>query len=333
MKNGKVEFYRFVFSLVVVCRHFRTYILDNIGNYFNDMANFSVEFFFILSGFLMAMNVAKKHEIKDEKIIADDSFLFLIKKYKNIGYKFLISFVIFFVCYCITKDITRIKDIGELALRVLPNFFLLDRVGWTKLSFNTPIWYLSAMFVSMIIIYPLCRKSDIFFKQGTLFIGIVIIGITTQYHGNLADTKSLMYDSFYLGFFKGFGELCLGVFAYHVYSYVKNIELTIFGKTLFTAFESLIFITIIYICIFVNYEYLNTPTLILVIMLVISAFCDNYTSNLFNNKVVFFLGKVSTSIYLSHYSIVILDKYIAKTYDWSVYANNRTLMIALMVIC
>ena len=61
MKNRALEFYRFLFSIVIVLYHYRSQVYDG----FLPSGYISVEFFFILSGFLMTAGLYKYIEDKD----------------------------------------------------------------------------------------------------------------------------------------------------------------------------------------------------------------------------------------------------------------------------
>ena len=65
MKNNLIELYRFIFILCICIGHFFANYNNILGikiNFF-ERGYLSVEFFFILSGFLFALKIDKNHNI------------------------------------------------------------------------------------------------------------------------------------------------------------------------------------------------------------------------------------------------------------------------------
>ena len=84
-KNGKIEFFRFVFSIYVVLFHIEKGFsgLPKYGKTvdfsFFAHGSISVEFFFLVSGFLMAKSIYKKISTAEEpyKFTASEGLAFL----------------------------------------------------------------------------------------------------------------------------------------------------------------------------------------------------------------------------------------------------------------
>ena len=81
-RNGWIELFRFVFALLIVFYH-GTAFLPADSNFLRcTNGAIAVEFFFILSGFLMAKSAKRK--LRENAPIGLDSARFIIKKYASI---------------------------------------------------------------------------------------------------------------------------------------------------------------------------------------------------------------------------------------------------------
>lgn len=59
-RNGSIELYRFLFALVIMVRHIKPLFVSNGYNRLFGRGALGVEFFFIVSGYLMAKNAAAR---------------------------------------------------------------------------------------------------------------------------------------------------------------------------------------------------------------------------------------------------------------------------------
>lgn len=59
-KNGEIEFLRFVFACIIVIHHSSNFLFG--GNWIFQWGSFSVEFYFIVSGYLMMNSIEKRRE-------------------------------------------------------------------------------------------------------------------------------------------------------------------------------------------------------------------------------------------------------------------------------
>lgn len=91
MRVKSIEFWRLIFAISIVLCH-SMYLPTNKNGINLHVNSLAVEFFFILSGFLMARSVLtnKKSDIKVPSL-GEDTIVFLKKKLKPIYIIFLIS--------------------------------------------------------------------------------------------------------------------------------------------------------------------------------------------------------------------------------------------------
>ena len=142
-KNGKVEFMRFVFSVIIILFHchrtldFEYWMIGDYGIAALDRGYFGVEFFFLITGFLMAKSIfAKRGRIAsgvDAPVdLGSQSFRYFIRKYMSIFPYHVISFSVLIVVRMFTREIWgRIDDILQFFFDSIPEFFFLQKFGFT----------------------------------------------------------------------------------------------------------------------------------------------------------------------------------------------------------
>lgn len=151
-RNGAIDFWKFVFSLVIVSFH--TFFVTN-GN-INGMqpfirGNTSVQFFFLVSGFLMAQSSCKVIESSDRNNLGQNTFIFIKRKIKGLFPEFAIAWVLAFI-------VMHLADRTFTTVEIIKDFFngiwelcLLRMSGLAGYRANTVTWYISAMILAMLI--------------------------------------------------------------------------------------------------------------------------------------------------------------------------------------
>ena len=77
---GEMEFWRFLFSIIIVLHHSRNLVGNSNALFFNGA--YGVEFFFILSGYLLMQSIDRMKASAGS--IGKDTFLFIKKKYLSL---------------------------------------------------------------------------------------------------------------------------------------------------------------------------------------------------------------------------------------------------------
>lgn len=102
-KNGELEFFRFLFSIIIVLHHSRYLVGDK--NCVLLGGALAVEFFFILSGCLMAQSIEEERiHHADTSYIGKDTFLFLKRKVKGFFPQILFAWITAFIVTAIASD-------------------------------------------------------------------------------------------------------------------------------------------------------------------------------------------------------------------------------------
>ena len=151
-RNNLVELARFLFSLLVVGYHVQMTWAGNKLSIFEGGA-LAVEFFFLISGYFLARSIERIGTSDDKLLPATGKFMW--GKIKGI----LPVHIVAIVGILIAILATRLNTAGEMIVNGLPSVFLVHMaVVWNSsfdLALIVPEWYLSAMLVTMLFMFPL----------------------------------------------------------------------------------------------------------------------------------------------------------------------------------
>ena len=223
-RNGEIDLLRFLFSIIIVFFHF---------NEFYDFGIFArgdifVEFFFIVTGFLMAKSAEKLARSKEQftqKEIADSTWKFTFNKVKTI-FSYYISVVLIqlIVRYVIMRG-SDLRTIVVGLFRSLPTFTLsfFGLIYVDDVSFyvgNT--WFLSAMFIAILILFPLMLKAyDHSVKILFPLLGMFLLGYIYTRYGTIVIWANWM-GYCYVGILRAVAEIAIGAFLYFLSCVIRE---------------------------------------------------------------------------------------------------------------
>lgn len=310
-RNGKIEFYRFYFCIAVLLFHAGKYIIGEPS--FNngiDLSLFShgamsCEFFFLVSGFLMAKLIYKKQTAEENGNVitsekkASEYIGFIRKKYLDIFPQHFVAFVLSFAILVIIKKFNFVGII-KFGLDSIPNLFLIQMTGVNFSNPNHVEWYISCMFIALLIVYPICRKWYYQFTRYFSWLSALLILGYIIHSGGCLTGVSAWEGICYRSVLRAIAEISLGTTAFEISRYISLKKWEGRNKALLTVFELLCFCGIvIYMILTFKREY-EIYALAMIFVVVILGFSGvTYGANSFNNKICYFLGKISLPIYLA----------------------------------
>lgn len=234
-RNGMIDLMRFILTCSVVMIHLITgYLKERIG--FLRGGTIAVEFFFVLSGFLLAASADRAN--KDQPLWQ--------ATWKTMKGKVCGIWPVWIVALgarMVTKIITGNMGLGKIRLMVeesTSGYLMLTQLGLIDNAAIKFSWYIPVMLLCSLALYPvLFRKRKEF--TYTLAPLVTIFGLTYMFKA----TGSLFTRNVWIGFtwsatVRGLCEMCLGVIAYEASAWMKNRfsgKLTKTGRTLFTVLE------------------------------------------------------------------------------------------------
>lgn len=301
MKNGKIEFARFAFSFLIMVYHIFEKMLPGDFRVFGDFLAFQngwfgVEFFFVVSGFLMASTAFKKQ--KENLTIGKNTAHFLGKKLMAVLPYHLIVFPVSFIFLCFSKKVDFMNFIG-LIVETLPNLLFIQRSGLFIKDVLGVEWYISEMLFAMLILYPVCcRYYDRFTKTIAPVLSVLIIGYLIKTTGTLGGSAewSVLVSKTLL---RAIAEICAGVFVFEVCRNFNKLKFKKSDKLFLTILEIFSYAMILVYFVYDFPDSYSGTFFIFVCLAVCLSFSEvTYGMKLFNNKFVYYLGSLSLPLYL-----------------------------------
>jgi len=285
MKYRSIDAIRGIFALLIVWHH----LCPIMGIPYNmDFGNTIVLFFFILSGFHIAINWKDK--------IQDHYKDFIIKRCSKIFPIQWLMTLLFVIC-----------GINMVSIWAIPFHFTLTQslIPFWEINFtiNAPSWFLSSLFICYLvvpIILNFVNKNKILFSV-TIISCIICFTILVYVLPGTIGRRWLVYINPFARLIDFSAGILLGI----IWSAFSNFVMKLPRKAIiFTILE------IVAICGFMivvsyrpvivlnNYPVIRYP----LILLLISTFTMSYgiISKLLSNKVLSWLGGISMSIYMVH---------------------------------
>ena len=284
-----LESLRGIAAIMVASFHFK--IFDYFGFLINNSWMF-VEFFFVLSGFVISLNYQYRiSNIKDLIIFQKKRFLRLYPLH------FLTLILIIFIIFFEFIKEYLIGNTGDLPAsekfvlnEFLANLLLVHNIILDKLSFNTPSWSISSEFYVYLLfaILILLLNKD---KKKIIFISIIISAISFYYLlDNSFNTKH--------GFIRCTYSFFLGVLIFNIYD---------MNKLKFPSFITKILILII-IIIMINFKIVDDeininifmPLIFSLLILSLVSSKEDMIKKILINKNIVLLGTIRFGIYMLH---------------------------------
>lgn len=293
-KNYAFEFYRLLFACAIFIMHMEEY-----RNYDPPKGMFSggylgVEFFFILSGFLMmAKNdrdrMAAVQEGAGEKL----AVRYLLSRYQRLMPHYWLAIGLhLLICALLYPKF----DFKKTLLRGF-NDILALQTFWRPGNIDSVYWFVSALLWASALVYYLLLKKRNFCMYVAFPLGLLIfMGWLYRGYGGISVYND---DKFFMGtFWRAFFELAFGCVLYQIYMKIRHYKWNPVAMTfLEVGVLSVIIITM-------WFTYLDYTDFIMVFVIgalvLITALNAGYLTKFLNHKVFAGCGAISYALYLNH---------------------------------
>lgn len=213
-KYYNIEFLRIGFTAVIALHHF----LGAAGCGIIPHAYLAVEFFFILSGYLLMASCRLHPEME----AAEYTYRRIRKLYPH----YLFSFLILFCAELGVRILSGgfcFAEFANLGLEALPEALFLQNIGIFDGGLNYPLWYLSVLVVGGHFLYFCIRRYEKVMVN--LVLPLLIIGTFT---GIFSQGDSIeIWEStagIYLPLARGIADLGLGVLCCHAEEKLSGVK-------------------------------------------------------------------------------------------------------------
>ena len=317
-KNGRVEFLRFIFALAILFFHIHKRFADggmielgNTGLNFFARGYIGVEFFFLVSGYLLAASAYAKRE-KSTEMIGTETALMMKKKFWNDFPYHLFATVLTILVNAYFLEKTAV-DRYHYVVDSWASIFFLQVFGFDSTWVNKLTWYLDVWFMVTFIFYPLLRKHyDVFVKIVCPLLALFVLGYMAHEYDGIAGVDGWT-GMFYKCFLRGFSEMALGCSTYSLTRQFNRYKITKAGKRILGLLEIICYVVVFrYACTEMDVKY-SFPVIFVMWVAVILSFSDiNPCHEIFDKPIFSWFGKVSLLIYLNQfYAIRLVQELLA----------------------
>lgn len=260
----------------------------------------AVDFFFILSGFLLYCSFINH---PDQTVIN-----YIISRIKSFYPKYLFAF--FLISLCNYKSFIPSSfsffDIVDIVMKRIPEFFMLHETGifinGSIGSLNGPTWYLSTLVLVSGFIYSMLRYSSKLFLNilgplGVLFSYVLILHYCSN-DNSLAKGNVIL--GFYAPLLRAFGGIGLGVM------------LSKFSREKKSFYSYYLVLIALLISIYCSIAYLYYDSVALLAYCYIIMFAFNKNPQILSQRVWGFLGKRTFDMLITHLCVVRIIFYLRK---------------------
>lgn len=295
MKNrfGKISLYKFLFSIMIIVFHVGNVLDYNKFKFNFGSGSIAVDFFFVVSGFFFCRKYVN-YKVKNS--VGEDSFNYFINR-TNRFIKYIIILLIIaipFSIFCLKFNFTSLIN-AFYKLLYIPHH---TKCGSEIFGIT---WYIVAMILVESMLFPFLIKYK---KEFVYIISPIIIILLGSYllirYGHFA-TPWKMGTILYKGILRGIFEINIGMYLYLISEKISNVKFTKLSKILLLLFEIAGYLSI-FVLVNLNNAHRRFDVLMLIIIsicILISTNKNMYLYNFCNNKLFYFLEK------LSHYSLQI----------------------------
>lgn len=302
-RNVVIDFARLLFCFGIIFLHMNPIRIESESELIMCFGYLGVEFFFIVSGWLMA-NKADRIEVNSIDI-GNATLRFLWKKFSNIFPYYIVAAIASFVILH-WPDMFFTRTMARDLLLSVPYIMQLELAGFQTYEIFSPAWFLSALFLSMFILFPLClRFKSSFGKIVAPNIAIWCYGYLIYTVGALSTIEPLEGTYLHTGMLRGLAGISLGCCCYYATKALQTSLVRVKPSVPLTVIEVG--------CYLLAFLSMRTSDLfrpdfifLLLVSIAITIFFSNlsYTSFLSKSKVMSILGgyagKLSMCLYLTN---------------------------------
>lgn len=325
-RNGNVELLRFIFASTIVLHHAILPVF--YGGWLG------VEFFFILSGFYMAKEIyPHKKDTSSESISMTIYFSNknLKKRFCSLLPYMLISTIIGFIVQLVARDNYNLLS---LVARLPYEFFFLQNYGFAALSCTGTVWYLSAMFLAIWLLYPIVRRHyDMYVGYAAPVLTLLISGYLVMTYGMLGSACEWLPNGLNSGFLRAVSEITWGMFLFRISNGLKRGKFSKVMLGFITSVECICYMLVLAYMFLWKMDYGQLDPICVLLMsigVVITTSEQSLLFGKFDNKVSIVLGKFSMVLFMNHAYWLFHIVEIAEKYG--LYASNTKLKILGIVL-
>lgn len=297
-RNGEIDCYKFLFAMIIVLFHSNNFAAS--GESLFPSGDIGVEFFFIVSGYLMAASSGKVHLTADQSA-GPQTLRFLAKKVKKILPDIYIVWVIAFIVEACTRQWNFLQVIKN-GMFTSFELLLVQQTGLKGFCANPVTWYLSAMLLAMALLYPfLIKNRSLFLCLAAPLITVFVTGYMFQNWSLGLKGPSVWLGFAFKGFIRAFAEISLGCVCYTLSQQLKACRPTKLFSILLAVLQTGCYLFIFIFALYGKHSALDFVVLLVMAIAITITFSENsILSGLLKSPGWAKVGRFSYDLFLSH---------------------------------
>lgn len=305
-RNAVIDLLKFIFAIMIVLYHSKSFSGDEpriiTGGYI------AVDFFFVVSGYYLALSAsapsASPSGSGHSDSVGKETFYYICRRLRRLYPEFISASIIALIVRSAVLH-WGLKEAAVNVLKAAGEWSFLQLAGFNTGGLVGASWFLSALLLASVLIFPLARKyKESFFYLGAPMIFIFLFGFTysTLPHFQSYATPVLAITN--VGMVRAIMELSAGCF---VFILVKELNKSSWNSVMRAALSVLeVFIfgaLIVYYSSGSHYNKIDWYAILLIIAgVTITQTNLCYSAAAIRGRFFEFLGKISFDLYLGHRS-------------------------------
>lgn len=292
-QNGLIGM-RVIATLGIALYHFQLSFPFVEGKQIMATTYLFVELFFVMSGFFMALTLARKEE---------GLIKLMVNRFIRLWPAYITGLILLPIVYTVKwfsgNYIAWLMD-GTHLKSFLAEIFMIQCTGIAKLDYiNVPAWYVSAMFVVTPIVYFFIRLR----KVGALIAPVAVVLLYSaeaiMYKSPDMGTDAFIFTYIPVPFIRGLAGMLLGMMTYYIFAALRD-RITKIPSIVITVCESILVFWIIRMCVFRESSLADGIILIPIVGIIVLMMSENtgILSKVLGTKKLNYFAEISYSFYI-----------------------------------
>ena len=310
-RNNAFEFYRFLFACILVVVHVRRFGDFGGSSWAFGGGYLCVEFFFILSGFLLMDKVRRGQRLIAQGGVSPERLTasYFAARYRKLMPTYWLAWAVLLVVDCIVYPGFNVKS---TVFKGLSELFGVQ-VFWRPEGLNGQLWFISALLWASALVYYLLLKHEDFSLYILFPLGLLTaFGYLYKTVGHIDVTDN---GTFYLApFVRAFFEIGFGCVLHQVYVEIRERS---FNRYLMSVIEIVLTVSVLAIMWNTYKSYMDFVVVFLIGGLVLAtALNRGIMSSVLNNRLSEKLGEITYTMYINQLIIIRVMARFYEVFPW-----------------
>lgn len=297
-RNYQIDFLKLLLAICVFFHHTTSFLAVENTALLN-LGWWATHMFFVISGLLLASSLMRKDT--PPETAGRDSLFYVLGRVRKIIAEYWTAIVIFIIAVFAVCGLGAMDGLNVVVDNI-PNMLFMKSVGLNTTVFSPEVvWYMSALFITMLPLCYLFKRSRTF----TLYIFAPFAALVLYGYFFSAGDLTPPIGNIKSDLLRALCGMCFGFVSWIIYDKLCAAKLSVRGKWALTVAEILLYAAIIYALFFVgDGEQLNIQFAVMLAAPLAPAIAmsrRSYVSLLFRAGFMKCFENLSLDIYLMHF--------------------------------